>query len=190
MKRRQVSFLSIILFWGCGGTPFLIADFESNYKPKLKTVTVMPFLLPGENQLAENQRAWLEEKITSAIIRRDSLRSYLFPYGVRARLHGVSDSAILRLAADSAGKLFSAQAVLYGEVIRIHQLEGSNPTSREIGAAKYQRRGVELLMEFRLVEAEAGKLLWCYRVRRFGEDVEAAGQRVGGAVATAWPLKI
>jgi hypothetical protein len=188
MKRRLFGSLSFILFWGCGGTPFLIVDFESNYKPKLKTVAVMPFLLPSGNQLAENQRPVLEEKITDAIVRSDSLHSYLFPYSVRVRLWGMADSAIAHLPADRAGRILSAEALLYCEAIRLHQSEGSNPTSSEVGAAKYQRRGVELLVGFQLVEAVSGKLLWRYRVRRFGNDEEKAMEHVGEEAAKRWPL--
>jgi len=188
MRRRHYSFLLSVLLWGCSRTPFLIADFDSNYKPKLKTVALMPFSLPVRNQLAENHRSGLEEKITGAIVESDSSHSYLFPYTVRLRLWGAADSAILRIPADSAGKLFSAQVLLYSEVIRLYQSEGSNPTTREVGASKFQRRGVELLVEFRLVETASGKLLWRYRVRRFGEDVETASQRVGQAAAGALPL--
>ncbi|MGH8005370.1 MAG: hypothetical protein ACRECJ_11675 [Limisphaerales bacterium] len=150
----------------------------------------MPFSFPAGNRLAENHRARLEEKIAGAIVQIDSSHSYLLPYGVRARLWGTADSAIVRLPADSAGKLFSAEALLFSDVIRLHQSEGSNPTSREIGAAKFQRRGVELLVEFRLVEAASGKLLWRCRVRRFGEDTEGAIERIGIEAAKRWPLKI
>lgn len=188
MRRRLLGFLLLILLGGCGGTPFLIADFELNYKPKLKTVALMPFLLPSGNRLAENHRAGLEERIMTAMVQSDSLHSHLFPYGVRARLWGAADSAILHIPADSAGKLFLAGALLYSEVVRLYESEGANPTTREIGAAKFQRRGVELMMEFRLVEAATGRPLWRYRVRRFGEDVEMVSQRVGQAAAAAWPL--
>ncbi len=189
MKRRPFGLLLFVLFWGCGGTPFLIGNFDSNYKAKLKTVAVMPFLLPGENRLAENQRPALEEKITGAIVRSDSLHSYLFPYGVRARFFGTTDSAVLRLPTDSAGKLLLAEALLYSEVIRLHRSAGDNPTTRQIGGAKFQRRGCELLMEFRLVEAASGVVLWKYRVRRFGQDVETGIQVVGRAAAAVWPLR-
>ncbi len=190
MKRFFVGVSMGAFSWGCGGAPFLIADFEAHYKPKLKTVAVMPFSLPAGNRLAQNQRPALEEKITDAIVRSDSLHSYLFPYGVRAGLRGAADSAIAHLPTDSAGRIFSAEALLYSSVIRLYQSEGSNPTTREIGAAKFQRRGIELLMEFRLVEAASGQQLWKYRVRRFGEDIEAVGRRVGEAAAEGWPLGI
>lgn len=117
------------------------------------------------------------------------MRSYLFPERVRASFLGAADSSILRLPADSSGKLFSAEALLFSRIIRLYESEGSNPTTRQVGASKFQWRGVELLMEFRLIEAATGKLLWKYRVRRFGEDAEAAGQLVGQAAAEAWPLR-
>ncbi len=190
MKPHHLSFSLFALLGGCGGTPFLIGNFDSNYKAKLKTVAVMPFLLPGENRLAENQRPTLEEKITGAIVRSDSLHSYLFPYGVRSRFFGTTDSAVLRLPADSAGKFLLAEALLYSEVIRLYQSTGDNPTTRQIGGAKFQRRGCELLMEFRLVDAASSSVLWKYRVRRFGVDVEMGAQLIGQAAATVWPLRI
>ncbi|MCI0404927.1 MAG: hypothetical protein L0Z48_00850 [candidate division Zixibacteria bacterium] len=177
-----------VFFWGCGSAPFLIGDFESGYKPKLNTVAIMPFSVPVGNRGAEENRPLLEETISGALVQGDSVRSYLFPSRLRARFGGMADAGILRLPADRAGKLLLAEALLYSEVIRLYQSAGDNPTTRGIGAAKFQRRGCELLMEFRLVEAASGKLLWKYRVRRFGKDAETASRLVAQAAAEAWPF--
>jgi hypothetical protein len=190
MKRASCFyFFTLGFFWGCGGTPFLIGDFESDFKPKVKTIAVMPFSVPAGNRGAFENRPLLEETITGVLIQVDSARSYLPPFRLRARFEGMTDSAALLLPADRAGKLLSAEALLYSEAIRFHPAEGDNPTSRQIGGGKYQRRGVELLMEFRLVEAASGQLLWKYRVRRFGKDAEETVQRVARAAAMAWPLR-
>lgn len=190
MKRAiYLYFFTLGFSWGCGGTPFLIGDFESNYKPKVKTIAVMPFSIPAGNLGALENRPLLEEIITGVLIQGDSVRSYLSPFRLRARFEGMTDSAALLLPADSAGKLLSAEALLYSEAIRFHPAEGDNPTSRRIGGGKYQRRGVELLMEFRLVEAARSQLLWKYRVRRFGKDAEEAARMTAQALSRAWPLR-
>ena len=187
--RQWLPFFSLfILSGGCRGTPFLVANFEKEYRPKLKTVVFMPFSIPKSNNLAENHRQKLEEVITRSIVERDSMRAFIFPAGLRLRFESRSDSSILQIPGDSLTKLFSSDALLFTNVIRLYESAGSNPTTREIGASKFQRRGVELLAEFRLVETVTGKLLWRYRVWRFGEDVETVSQRVGRAVAEAWPL--
>ncbi|HXF48893.1 MAG TPA: hypothetical protein VNL73_05650 [Verrucomicrobiae bacterium] len=192
MKRASYlyfCFFTLGIFWGCGGTPFLIGDFESNYKSKVKTIAVMPFSVPAGNRGAFENRALLEETITGVLIPVDSARSYLSPFRLRARFEGMADSAILRLSKDRAGKLLSAEVLLYSEAVRFHPAEGDNPTSRRIGGGKYQRRGVELLMEFRLVEAASSQLLWKYRVRRFGKDAEEAARMTAQALSRVWPLR-
>lgn len=191
MKR----FLSGIAFWaflwGCGRTPFLISDFDSDYRPKVKTVALLPFELPPGNVLAEEHRPLLEETVTRSIAGGDFRHAYVSPSRARMRLKlsNLEGSSLSGISANRLGELFSAEVLLFSDVIRLHQSAGDNPTTREIGAAKFQRRGVELMMEFRLVEAATGKLLWKYRVRRFGEDVEAAGRLVGQAAAEAWPFR-
>ena len=177
-----------VLLWGCGCTPFLISDFERDYGPKLKTIAILPFSLPPQNSLAEKYGPSLEEWLSGAIAQRDSLRIFIFPKVLRTRLGGRTDSAILIMPAGELGKRTSTEGLLYTRIVRLYEAAGSNPTSREIGAARLQRRGVELFVEFQLVEAASGKVLWKYRVRRFGGDVEAAGHWVGRAAAEAWPL--
>ncbi|HLG93914.1 MAG TPA: hypothetical protein VI546_03665, partial [candidate division Zixibacteria bacterium] len=110
----------MVFFWGCAGTPFLISGFDSNYKPKLKTAAFMPFSTPLGNRGAEENCSLLEEKIAGALVQSDSVRLYLMPSRVRARLGGMADSAILHLPVDSVGRLFSAEALLYCGVIRLH----------------------------------------------------------------------
>lgn len=178
-----------ILLWGCGSTPFLIANFDSDHRPKLKTVAIMPFSQPLQNSLAEKYGLSLEGLVCEALIRADSAGTFVAPLSVRRRLAGAADSLILKMPAESLGNRVSAEGLLYTRVVRLYEAAGSNPTSREIGAGRFQRRGVELLLEFRLVEASSGKLLWKYRVLRVGEDVPTAGQRVGQAVAEAWPRR-
>lgn len=181
--------LTSILFWGCAGTPFLISGFERDYGPKLKTIAILPFSLPSQNSLAERYGLKLEALIADAIVQRDSTRQHVLPKEIRIRFGGAADSAILKMPAEELGKHTSADGLLYARVIRLYESTGSNPTSREIGAARFQRRGVELLVELRLMETASGKLLWKYRVRRFGEDIESAARRVGQAAAEVWPLR-
>jgi hypothetical protein len=191
MKRFASLAFALVLFGGCRGTPFLIANFEEDYRPKVKTIVLLPFEIRPENQLAKKHRQELEENLTLWIARGDSLHSFVLPAGVRLNFKaaGLSDGQILTLPADSLGKLFLAEALLFTKVIRLYESEGANQTTREIGASKYLRRGVELLVEFRLVEAASGILLWKHEVRRFGADVPEAIQQVGQAAAENWPLK-
>jgi len=189
MRRFRLSLFVPFFLWGCGGPPFLIAGFERDYKPKIKTIAVLPFSISAEGRLAEQQRMTLEEGVAMTIGQRDSLHAFVFPEGVRARFLGATDSLIFGMPAESLGVLFSAEALLFTKVIRLFESAGSNPTTRQVGASKFQRRGIELLVEFRWVEAATGKLLWRYRVRRFGKNVRAAARWVGQAAAQAWPLR-
>ncbi len=190
MKRWLPFFSLFVLLWGCSGTPFLVGNFEKEYRPKVKTVALLPFEFSTGNALAEEHDQFLEETITRSIAGGDSLHTYVFPSRARMRLQlsNLEGRSFLKVPASQLGELFSAEVLLFSKVIRLYRSEGSNPTTREIGAAKFQRRGAELLAEFRLVETATGKLLWRYRVRRFGEDVETVSQRVGQAAAEAWPL--
>ncbi len=191
MRRFTSGAILLFALSGCSRTSFLISDFDSDYRPKVKTVALLSFELSPENVLAEEHRPFLEETITRLIAAGDSRHAYVFPSRARMRLQlsNLEGRSFLKIPADRLGELFSAEALLFSEVIRLHQLEGSNPTTREIGASKFQRRGVELMMEFRLVEAATSRLLWRYRVRRFGEDVETVSQRVGQATAEIWPFR-
>ncbi|MCI0331227.1 MAG: hypothetical protein L0196_09860 [candidate division Zixibacteria bacterium] len=189
MRRFRLGLFGAFFLWGCGGPPFLIAGFERDYKPKIKTIAVLPFSISAEDRLVEQQRMTWEEGVARAISQSDSSHSFVFPERVRARFLGATDSSIFGMPAESLGVLFSAEALLFTKVIRLFESEGSNPTSRQVGASKFQRRGIELLMEFRLVEAATEKLLWKYRVRRFGDNVQTAARLVGQAAAGAWPLR-
>ncbi len=189
MKRRF--FVIFFLLGGCSGTPFLVQNFQSYYKPKIQTVVLMPFDISAENPLAEKNRQLLEESLTFQIARRDTTHAFVFPGGVRLGFQksGQPDSELLVLPTDTLGKAFSAQAVLYTRIIRLYESEGVTQVTREVRASKYVRRGTELLVEFRLVEAASGKLLWRKRLGRLAEDVESVIAEVGRAAAWAWPLK-
>ncbi len=187
MKGRVYALLSVFL-WGCDSAPFLISHFETDYQPKLKTVAMLPLWLPPQNSLAEKYGLGLERLVGEAVSRADSAGTFVFPNSIRRRFAGAADSSILEMPTEELGKRILVEGLLYARVVRLYETAGSNPTSREIGAARFQRRGVELLFEFRLVEASTGKLLWKYRIRRFGEDVLAAGRQVGKVLTEAWPL--
>jgi hypothetical protein len=189
MKRRV--FFVLAFFWGCRGAPFLIQNFEGYYKPKIQTVVLMPFDISFANSPAERNRQMLEENLTLWIARGDTGRAFVFPGGVRLGFQksGLSDSVLLGLAADTLGKAFSAQAILYTKIVRLYESEGANQTTRQIRASKYARRGTELVVEFRLLEAVSGKLLWKERVGRWAEDAVAAVAQAGRAASERWPLK-
>lgn len=191
MKRFYLFAFTLVFFGGCNRTPFLIGGLETDYKRKVKVAAFLPFQIAPENQLAEKNRQTLEETITLWIMRGDGLHSFVFPSGIRLPFKEarMPDSQILALPPDSLGKLFSAEALLYTKIIRLYESEGPNQATREIRASKYSRRGVELLVEFRLVEAATGKLLWKYRVRRFAGDLQEVIQQVVKAAVEKWPLK-
>lgn len=191
MRRFTSGAILLFVLSGCSRTSFLISDFESDHRPKIKTVAFLPFELPPGNVFAEEHRPLLEETVARSIAAGDPRHAYVFPSRARMRLKlsNLEGRSFLKIPTDRLGELFSAEALLFSDVIRLHQSAADNPTTRQIGAAKFQRRGVELMMEFRLVEAATGKLLWRYRVRRFGEDVKAASQLVGQAAAEAWPFR-
>lgn len=176
--------------WGCARTPFLVADFDSRCKPKLKRVAILPFSLPNENVLAQKHRGLLEETVAATLAGADSLHSYVLPAEIRKMLGLGTDTLIGQTSPDRLGRLLSSEALVFTRVIRMNEAEGPNLTAREIGAGKFLERGVELLVEFRLVEAATGNLWWHYRVRRIGEDEKEAAKLVSRAVAEAWPLRL
>jgi hypothetical protein len=181
----------LLLLGGCSSAPFLVQDFQGRYKPKIQTVVLMPFEIFPENPLAEKNRQLLEESLTFRIARRDSAHAFVFPGGVRLGFQksGRTDSALLALPPDTLGKIFAAQAVLYIRIIRLFESEGATQVTRHVRASRYARRGTELLVEFRLVDAASGKLFWRQRIGRLAEDVEAAVAQLGRAAAEAWPLQ-
>lgn len=189
MKRRFL--IILFLLGGCSGTPFLVQNFQSYYKPKIQAVVLMPFEISPSNPLAEKNRPLLEEGLTLRIARGDSIHAFVFPGGVRLRFQKSDrpDSGLLRLSSDTLGKAFSAQAVLYTKVIRLYESEGATQVTREVRVSKYTRRGTEFLVEFRLVDSATGRLFWRQRIGRLAEDVGAVVAQVGQAVAEAWPLK-
>jgi len=119
---------AILLFAlsGCSRTSFLISDFDSDYRPKVKTVALLSFELPLGNVFAEAHCPFLEETITRSIAAGDSRHAYVFPSRARMRLQlsNLEGRSFLKIPADRLGELFSAEALLFSEVIRLHQSIG------------------------------------------------------------------
>ena len=193
MKRYLVFSFALLWFGGNGGSS-LVLGLQGVSKPALKgmrVVAFLPFEISEANQLALKNQPLLEDQLTLWIMHGDSARSFVFPGGIRLQLKNskLADDQILRIPPDSLGKLFSAEAVLFTRIVRLYESEGSNQTTRQIRASKYVRRGVELLVEFRLVEAASGKALWKHKIQRFAADVPEVIMQAGQAAAEAWPLK-
>ncbi len=166
-------------------------SWDPEIRQKVRVVAFLPFEIASENKFALENRQLLEDDFTLRIMHGDAGRSFVFPGGIRLQFKNseFEDDQILCIPPDSLGKFFSAEALLYTKVIRLYESEGSNQTTRQIRASKYLRRGVELLVEFRLVEAATGRLLWKHKIRRFGADVPEVVKQVGQTAAAAWPLK-
>lgn len=191
MKRLFFYLFVFGLIGFCIKTSAWAGSLDPEIRQKVRVVAFLPFEIASENKLAGENRHLLEDNFTLWIMHSDSGRSFVFPGGIRLQFKdsNAGDKHILKVPPDSLGKLFSAEALLYTKVIRLYESEGSNQTTRQIRASKYVRRGVELLVEFRLVEVASGKLLWKNKIRRFGADVPEAVKQVSQAAAEAWPLK-
>jgi len=186
-----VFFLFSIALAACS-KPFLADNFESEYRPKTKTLAIAPFAnltIQPEGVKAGHaireavyyQLGKQPEKYTVTI--QDIAESYRLLYDAH-----IADSASTGIPAPELCRILGVDALMRGAVTKY---EKGSPGS--FTASVIRGRGSLVKVEIGVYDGDRGSLLWQHTVTERGGDVfghpDELRDRVGKIIAEEFPFK-
>jgi len=183
----------ITILSGCAG-PFVREDLKTEYKPRVKTVAILPFKNLSNEEKSREAHISLREGVFAELKRKDvEYTTRIQEIAQTDRMlseSGVAPENIGSKTPSELGQILNVDVILQGTLIKYHE---KGKTGQFLTAILFSKAtGSEVICRVSITDCQTQNLLWDWEIKEKGgllTSPESVANKIGKKVAKKWPFK-